>query len=621
MKQNINPIRGAALKLLACVGLLAASSALAATTYTWTNSTGMSLNGNTNWSPNGVPSGSAADTMQWNGTAPGNLDLALTASINQNNGLFMNVTAGQTGNLTITNGAANLALRFNQGNSLLVASGAGAVTFGTGGGNPATPFQLAMGVGNGAVHSWTNNSANPVTIHTNCYFGLGGGGSHTLSLGGSGDFILNNSIFSQNSSSLSLNVNGSGTVSLAGVQAPGVALSGGHSNTRLLGGTLKLTGVAALDNSTLTISGGNLDCTVPNMVVSGVNPQTWSGDFGFVGTESLNLGSGAVTMSGSRIVTVIAKTLEVDGVISGAGSLTKSGAGTLVLGGASLYSGGTVVSNGVLKLANPSALGASTGDLTVHGTLDLNGNSISIGSLSGNSTGVIDDVAGSGSDTVTVNSASNSVFAGVIKNTTGSVALTKDGSGTLTLSGANTYSGSTTVTAGSLLVNGSIGSGAVTVASGALLGGTGTIGGNVDWQSGSAGSFSLTPTTGAGSNSTPLTVSGSVTLNDNAIAEVRSGGAPMTSQIARMVVRSFSETAAGASQTDQLSPRELEILKLVAKGFSNKEVSSELNITAGTVRIHLCHIYEKLHVRCRTEAAAKYYLSHPQNPHAANPGV
>ncbi|HEU6448970.1 MAG TPA: response regulator transcription factor [Verrucomicrobiae bacterium] len=104
----------------------------------------------------------------------------------------------------------------------------------------------------------------------------------------------------------------------------------------------------------------------------------------------------------------------------------------------------------------------------------------------------------------------------------------------------------------------------------------------------------------------------------DAIAEVRAGGAPMTSQIARMVVRSFSEGAAEDSKTDQLSAREMEILKLVAKGYSNKEVSNTLNIAAGTVRIHLGHIYEKLHVRCRTEAAAKYYLSQPQNPHVGN---
>ena len=94
-----------------------------------------------------------------------------------------------------------------------------------------------------------------------------------------------------------------------------------------------------------------------------------------------------------------------------------------------------------------------------------------------------------------------------------------------------------------------------------------------------------------------------------AIAEVRAGGAPMTSQVARMVVRSFLEEPADRLPTEQLSPREMEILALVAKGRSNKEIGSQLNISFGTVRIHLSHIYEKLHVRCRTEAAAKYFSS------------
>ena len=96
-----------------------------------------------------------------------------------------------------------------------------------------------------------------------------------------------------------------------------------------------------------------------------------------------------------------------------------------------------------------------------------------------------------------------------------------------------------------------------------------------------------------------------------AIAEVRAGGAPMTSQVARMVVRSFLEQPSDPSVSEQLSPREMEILALVAKGRANKEIGSQLNITSGTVRIHLSHIYEKLHVRCRTEAAAKFFSFQP----------
>jgi DNA-binding NarL/FixJ family response regulator len=91
-----------------------------------------------------------------------------------------------------------------------------------------------------------------------------------------------------------------------------------------------------------------------------------------------------------------------------------------------------------------------------------------------------------------------------------------------------------------------------------------------------------------------------------AIAEVRAGGAPMTPEIARMVVRSF-RTPSAVPDTNGLTTRESEILMLLAEGLSNKEIAQKANITAGTVRIHLGHIFKKLHVRCRTEAAAKYF--------------
>jgi DNA-binding NarL/FixJ family response regulator len=101
-----------------------------------------------------------------------------------------------------------------------------------------------------------------------------------------------------------------------------------------------------------------------------------------------------------------------------------------------------------------------------------------------------------------------------------------------------------------------------------------------------------------------------------AIAEVRVGGAPMTSEIARMVVRSFMESpkVPDPEGTDQLSAREMEILALVAEGRPNKEIASRLFISNATVRTHLMHIYEKLHVRCRTEAAAKYLRAKPPEP-------
>lgn len=95
-----------------------------------------------------------------------------------------------------------------------------------------------------------------------------------------------------------------------------------------------------------------------------------------------------------------------------------------------------------------------------------------------------------------------------------------------------------------------------------------------------------------------------------AIAEVRSGGAPMTGEIARMVVETFQKPAMETPSPTELSPRETELLDLVAKGLTNKEIGPELNISYDTVRAHLRRIYEKLHVRCRTEAVMKYL----QNP-------
>jgi DNA-binding NarL/FixJ family response regulator len=101
----------------------------------------------------------------------------------------------------------------------------------------------------------------------------------------------------------------------------------------------------------------------------------------------------------------------------------------------------------------------------------------------------------------------------------------------------------------------------------------------------------------------------------DAIAEVRAGGAPMTSEIARMVVRAFADTpqTPAAEGTDQLSNREMEILALIAQGCPNKEIAARLFISTATVRTHLMHIYEKLHVHCRTEAAAKYLRTQPMS--------
>jgi RNA polymerase sigma factor (sigma-70 family) len=92
----------------------------------------------------------------------------------------------------------------------------------------------------------------------------------------------------------------------------------------------------------------------------------------------------------------------------------------------------------------------------------------------------------------------------------------------------------------------------------------------------------------------------------SAIQDVQRGGSPMTSHIARKVVQSFQQSATSAKATENLSPREQEVLELLAKGFLYKEIADQLHISFETVHTYIRRIYEKLQVRSRTEAVAKY---------------
>jgi DNA-binding NarL/FixJ family response regulator len=97
-----------------------------------------------------------------------------------------------------------------------------------------------------------------------------------------------------------------------------------------------------------------------------------------------------------------------------------------------------------------------------------------------------------------------------------------------------------------------------------------------------------------------------------AVREVQQGGAPMSREIARKVIAAFQDEpkpADTASDVENLSPREREILDLLTQGFADKEIADRLGVKHGTVRWHLQHVYEKLHVRTRTEAALKFRSS------------
>lgn len=91
-----------------------------------------------------------------------------------------------------------------------------------------------------------------------------------------------------------------------------------------------------------------------------------------------------------------------------------------------------------------------------------------------------------------------------------------------------------------------------------------------------------------------------------ALLEVVNGGAPMTSQIARQVVRSFRDKAKQSEDGVRLSTREEEVLVLLSRGFSNKEIADKLGLSPETISTYLKQIYRKMHVRSRTEAVARY---------------
>jgi DNA-binding NarL/FixJ family response regulator len=95
-----------------------------------------------------------------------------------------------------------------------------------------------------------------------------------------------------------------------------------------------------------------------------------------------------------------------------------------------------------------------------------------------------------------------------------------------------------------------------------------------------------------------------------ALQEVHAGGSPMSSNIARKVVQSFQRPALTSAEAVDLSPREREVLELLARGYLYKEIAESLQISGPTVNTYIRRIYEKLHVRSRSQAVAK--ITHVQ---------
>ena len=252
----------------------------------------------------------------------------------------------------------------------------------------------------------------------------------------------------------------------------GATLTLGGANTYAGGtvieeGTLALTGNGALPAATAL----NILSAPGRFDISGISGAGTSIGT-LAGTGTVSLGAKNITLGGAASTTYV-------GSIDGTGSLTKTGTGTQTLSGSNTYTGGTVVSAGTLALSGGASFYSGGSVQVVAGaSFDISalaGPTATIGRLSGAGTVQL------GTATLVLDGAGNSVFGGVIS---GAGSLVKQGSGSLTLNGANTYADTTELRGGSLILGstaaaGASVAGAVTVAAGTTLGGHGRIAGDL----------------------------------------------------------------------------------------------------------------------------------------------
>ena len=271
-------------------------------------------------------------------------------------------------------------------------------------------------------------------------------------------------------------------------------------------------GSATLHANSVTITGGSTLTTAngtTNFGNTGNDIIFNSGTYKYATGTVFDLSARTLTFSGGATIDTNGNTETFANSIgnSGSGSLTlndsNATAAGLILSAANTYTGGTVVNKGTLQLSGAGTLGGTSGGLTVNtaGKLDLNGTNQTVGNLTG--TGGLIYNNGSGTHTLTVGTGNNGggSYAGVIENNTGSggtMAVTKNGTGTITLSGANTYTGATSVNNGTLSIGtgGSLGGTAVNATGGTLqVGGTSSTATTVI---GTAGTASVTLGNGGG---------------------------------------------------------------------------------------------------------------------------
>jgi autotransporter-associated beta strand protein len=371
----------------------------------------------------------------------------------------------------------------------------------------ATTLQIENGtaIGNTSAGAITLGVAYPITINGDFAFngpqnliasttspttlGTAAGTSRTITVN-SGTLMLAGPI-ANGTTANSIIKAGNGALATASTTAGGASTFTG--GVTLNAGTLNINAAGLAGTSgplgnggTLTINGGAIDNgSTSAKILLNVNPITVAADFAFGGSQNLTL-PGAVTLTGNRSLTANASgILTLTGAIGDGGngySLTKLGTGALALSGANTFTGGVTLGAGTLNINAAGVAGTSGplgngGRLTINGgTIDntsgsaktlLNVNPITIGGDFGFSTaaGTANNnlslpgaVSLTGNRTITNNGTGVLTLGGVISDGGNGYALTKQGTGTLLLTNVNTYSGNTTIGAGTLALgaNGSI---------------------------------------------------------------------------------------------------------------------------------------------------------------------
>ena len=260
----------------------------------------------------------------------------------------------------------------------------------------------------------------------------------------------------------------SGVVRASNVAALGTPLGG---TTVATGAALLIDGVSIADN--VTISGAGVNVSGINAALAGAGTASLDGNLILANDAQIN----AAFRSGSTIFTI-------NGAISETGGSRSLTVRSSVGGGESIvltnplnsWTGTTNVVNNTLILGNDEVI-PDVSDVTVNSTLRLHGQSETINALSGN--GTITDLVGGNSTLIVGSNNGGADFTGSVQDGTGTVNLTKTGTGSQTLLGLNSATGVLAVNGGMLAVDGTWG-GTATVAAGATLGGTGSVDGSVN---------------------------------------------------------------------------------------------------------------------------------------------